>query len=633
MPSSKVKGMGGLSLRLIRYGWPYRFFLVLALLFTLLYAVADRGRLVLAKILVDDLLQLEIGSGGVPTEATSEMDAVLAALLGFAGLERTDWGLIVFICLAAGTFALGMAVFGFLRLYIIEWASNRIVVDLQEQIHAHLLTLHIGFFNVGRVGELMARMTSDVMLTHRAVRFLFGDILLHVFLLLGSIIAAFYYCWQLALLVLLLAPVMFLVLGRFGRQIRRSALKRQGSIAAVSDDLQQKLAGIRIVKAFGAEAEEEESFRLRLSSFFKHSMRVSKARILSRSSLEFVSNVSVVGLMFVIAWILFDKEIPGLSEGAMAAFLVSVMMMYMPMKILVKAYNVFQESLAGGERIFEILDRGSDVEDAEGAVDLPRVREGVAYRDVSFSYQGGENGREVLHEISFEIKRGEVVALVGETGSGKSTLVDLLFRFYDPDRGSVEIDGVDLRQIRRASLLRHLAVVSQDPFLFNASVRDNIRYGKKDATPAEIEGAAKAARIHDLITSLPKGYDTVVGERGTSLSGGERQRVTIARAILRDADILILDEATSSLDSRSEKEVQTALEALMKDRTTLVIAHRLSTIVGANRIVVLQDGKVAETGSHEELLECRGIYHHLFEIQRMGVKEGPGGPSVERREG
>ena len=438
---------------------------------------------------------------------------------------------------------------------------------------------------------------------------------------------AFWFCWQLSLLVLVFCPVMFLILGRFGRQIRRSALRRQGSIAAVSDDLQQKLAGIRTVKAFGAEEEEGESFRQRLATYFKHSMKVSRARIFSRSILEFLSNVSVAGLMFLVGWILFDEIIPGMEPGDLGGFIVAVAMMYMPMKVLVKAYNVLQESLAGGERIFEILDRSPDVEDAVEAVDLPPVREGVHYRDVSFSYQARDNGREVLHKVSFEINKGEVVALVGETGSGKSTLVDLLFRFYDPDRGSVEIDGVDLRKIRRTSLLTHLAVVSQDPFLFNTSIRSNIRYGRKEATDGEIEEAARAARIHDLIVTLPEGYDTVVGERGVSLSGGERQRVTIARAILRDADILILDEATSSLDSQSEKEVQSALDELMRDRTTLVIAHRLSTIVGANRIVVLQAGRVAEVGTHDELIRRRGIYHHLFEIQRVGMEVKGGNPS------
>ncbi|MCZ6601776.1 MAG: ATP-binding cassette domain-containing protein, partial [Planctomycetota bacterium] len=315
----------------------------------------------------------------------------------------------------------------------------------------------------------------------------------------------------------------------------------------------------------------------------------------------------------------FGGLIDGPSKGDMAVFLAAVVMMYMPMKVLVKAYNVFQESLASGERIFEILDRGSEVQDDAEAIDIPSVKDGVTYRNVSFSYQSGENGREVLRDVTFEIKKGEVVALVGETGSGKSTLVDLLLRFYDPARGSVEIDGIDLRKIQRASLLRHLAVVSQDPFLFNSSIRDNILYGKRKATDEEVESAARAANIHDLIISLPEGYETVVGERGTSLSGGERQRVTIARAILRDADILILDEATSSLDSRSEREVQAALDTLMKDRTTLVIAHRLSTIVGANRIVVLEEGQVVESGTHEDLLGKRGVYHHLFEIQKKGM--------------
>lgn len=612
--------MGGLSVRLLRYAWPYRYLLGLTILFTVLYSVSDRARFLLIKLVVDAFGQ---GLGGAETRPAEVLPipAVVRTLMDVVGLDPSRWGVVVFIGLAMVAFALAMAIFGYLRLYCTEYASNRVVVDLQDEIHRHLLTLHLGFFDSGRVGELMARTTTDVMVTHRALPLLFGQIPREISQMSASLVLAFVACWQLALLIIVVAPVMLFILGRFGRKIRRSALRRQSSIAAVSDDLQQKLAGIRIVKAFGTEGEEEESFRQRLGTFFKHAMRVSRAKILSRSTLEFVANVAVAGMILVMAWILMRKVIPGLTAGWMAVFLGAVVSMYMPMKVLVKAYNVFQESLAGGERIFEILDRGPEVQDAEGAVDLPRVREGVAYRGVSFSYEGAGNGREVIREVSFEIRRGEVVALVGETGSGKSTLVDLLFRFYDPDRGSVEIDGVDLRKIRRSSLLTHLAVVTQDPFLFNTSIRDNIRYGKKDATDEEIEGAAKAAQIHDLIASLPEGYDTVVGERGASLSGGERQRVTIARALLRDADILILDEATSSLDSRSEKDVQSALENLMRNRTTLVIAHRLSTIVGADRIVVLKDGRVVETGTHEELLERGGVYHHLFEIQRLGMDQ------------
>ena len=612
-----------MSIRLLGYGWPYRYLIVFMLGCTLLYSGFDRARLFLAKFLFDDVFPSVAPAREAAGKVFEPKTPIVRDLFEVLGFEPTVIRMLIFLCLLAAVFAIGMAVFGYFRLYVTEYVSNRIVVDLQEQIHGHLLRLHLGFFDVERVGEMMARTTYDVWITHRALHFLFGDILKQIFMIAASVVVAFIASWQLAIIVLLVTPFLFWIIARFGRKIRRSSKRRLESVAALTDDLQQKLAGIRIVKAFGAEEEEEEAFRQRLDTFFKHAMRVSRAKILSKSTLELLTNLLILALMLVGTWLLMGGVF-ALTLGNFALFLGAVVTMYMPMKILVKAYNTFQESLAGGERIFEILDRGPEVQDSEDAVDLDRLQVGVAFKEVSFSYHGAENGREILKGIDIEIKKGEVVALVGETGAGKSTLVDLLFRFYDPDKGSVQIDGVDLRKVRRASLLQHLAVVSQDPFLFNASIKENISYGKKEATQAEIESAAKAAWIHDLIVTLPEGYDTVVGERGASLSGGERQRVTIARALLKDADILILDEATSSLDSRSEKEVQTALDNLMEGRTTLIIAHRLSTIVGADRIVVLQDGRVAESGTHAELLERRGVYHHLFEIQRQGLAENGG---------
>ncbi len=623
MARDNIPRIRSLTLRLLSFGLPYKHVFALVISSVVLVSLFDRGRAFLAKFLIDDILPLWGESTAGP--ATVEFTPAVQMTLGFLGIEPTLWSLLLLLCAAAGVAALALGVFGFIRLYATEYLANRIVVDLRHGIYSHLLKLHMGFFDVGRVGELMSRTTADVQVTHRALRHIFGEVPYYSTLLLFSVVLMFAISWQLALVVAVFASLLLILLARFGRQILRSARRKQGTIAAVMDNLQQTLAGIRIVKAFGTERQEEESFRERLGTFFKHSMRVSKARIASRTTLEFVTSVSIPLFLLLGSWIVIENVFPDLSAGDFIAFTLVLMMSYMPMKALVKAYNVLQESLAGGERVFEILDRASELEDAPDAVALPKVKDGVAYRNISFSYDGSDSGRWVLEDVTFEIKGGEMVALVGETGSGKSTLVDLLFRFYDPNQGSIEIDGLDLRKIRRASLLEHLAVVTQDPFLFNASVRDNIRYGKKDATDEEIERAGKLAQIHDLITSLPDGYDTVVGERGTVLSGGERQRVTIARAILRDADILVLDEATSSLDSKVEKEVQAGLDNLMRNRTTLVIAHRLSTIVGADRIVVLQDGHVAEVGKHNDLMEKDGVYKRLFEIQRAGLDTETGG--------
>jgi subfamily B ATP-binding cassette protein MsbA len=383
--------------------------------------------------------------------------------------------------------------------------------------------------------------------------------------------------------------------------------------------MHQMFSGIRIVKSFEMEAEEVRTFEERNHDFFRQSMKVARAKALSASVMQMLEALIMLAI-FVIGGFYVVKARPenGISTGDFITFMVACISMNRPLKVLGKAYSSLQEAIAACERVFELMDTPPEIQDAPDAVDLPRIERGVRFDHVTFAYET----EPVLLDIDLEARPGQIVALVGPSGGGKSTLCDLLCRFYDPQAGAITLDGVDLRKIRSKSLLGHVAVVSQETFLFHATIAENIRYGKRDATDEEVAEAARAANIHDFIAGLPEGYRTLVGERGARLSGGQRQRIAIARAILKDPALLILDEATSALDTESERLVQEALNRLMvsptrsrQGRVTFCIAHRLSTVQRADRIVVLDAGRIVEQGTHDELLRRGGLYERLYRLQ------------------
>jgi subfamily B ATP-binding cassette protein MsbA len=442
-----------------------------------------------------------------------------------------------------------------------------------------------------------------------ALQFLFGEVLLSPMKIAISLAVAVYSSWQLSILCLVGMPVVALIVKHFGRRVYRHTRKSLKQLADLTDAMNQMFSGIYVVKAFQMEGTEVSEFKRSNAEQLRQMCRLVKNRALA-SGIPEAMYVVGTAVFFIVGNRLMLRG--DLDVGRLATFAAAMVFMSQPLRTLSKGYSRLQEALAASDRLFELYELPVDSPDAPDAVELKGVTEGVNFRQVTFSY---EPGQPVLRDVSFFAPAGSVIAVVGETGSGKSTLLNLIPRFHEPDGGAVEIDGVDVRQMRRESLLSQIAIVSQHPFLFNRSIGENIGYGRPGATEAQIEEAARLAGIHEHVASLPEGYRMPAGERGGFLSGGQRQCITIARAILKDAPLLILDEATSSLDSASEELVQEAFGNLMRGRTTFVIAHRLSTVRNADMIVVLRRGRVVEVGSHEELLAREGEYHRLYMIQ------------------
>jgi ATP-binding cassette, subfamily B, bacterial MsbA len=417
--------------------------------------------------------------------------------------------------------------------------------------------------------------------------------------------------WRLALVALVGMPLAFLPLVRLGRRLRASNETSLRRWRDISEILQETISGFRVVKAFGMEMFELARFRRAAGRLLHVNMRITRTTAVLPPLMEAVGGLALIGALYYGSHFIRTGD---LTPGAFASFLTALFAMYTPIKRLSRVNATLQAALAAGSRIFEVLDTHEEVREAEGAKPLPRMREGIEYRGVGFRYADGQGA--ILRGVSFGARPGEVVAIVGTSGAGKTTLVNLLPRFYDVTEGEITIDGVDVRRGTLASLRDQIGLVTQETVLFNDTVRANIAYGLEDVDAARVESAARAAFAHDFILDLPRRYDTVIGERGSRLSGGQRQRIAIARAILKDPPILILDEATSALDAKSERLVQDALANLMKGRTTLVIAHRLATVRDADRIVVLEGGEVREVGRHEELLrKTGGVYNRLHDLQ------------------
>jgi len=504
----------------------------------------------------------------------------------------------------------GVGMYG--QAFWMNFVGEDIIRRLRNQLYDRIQDLPLAFFHAERTGVLMSRITNDVNIVKAMVSTAVTGTLRDFFTIIGLTGVIFYQDWKMALIAFCILPLAFYPVVEFGRRVRRVSTGCQEAMAEINTFLHETFSGSKIVKAFGMEAYEKRRFFDKTRSYFKLEMKAVIARALSSPIMEFLGGL---GIAFVI-WYGGYKVISGDSTaGTFFSFMAAVIMLYDPVKKLSKLNNAIQQGLAAAHRIFDIIERESTIRESEHPAVLKRTPHEVVFDGVNFSY----DGTPVLKQIDLTVAPGEVLALVGMSGGGKTSLVNLIPRFYDVTEGAITIDGVDVRDIAIASLRDQIALVTQEPILFNESVRSNIAYGKPDASDEEIQQVARAAYAYDFIQGFPQGFDTSIGELGSRLSGGEKQRICIARALLKDAPILILDEATSSLDAESEHLVQKALENLMKGRTTFVIAHRLATAGHADRIVVIVNGRIVEEGTHEELLCSDGEYCKLYRMQHKSA--------------
>ena len=525
--------------------------------------------------------------------------------------KNETWLYLLPVALLAVSVLKGVCGYG--QSYLMIFVGSRVVTDIRQQLFGHLMRLPIGFHLKNPSSRMLSRVVNDVNWIQNAVSGVLKDLFqqsLTFLVLLGVIL---YQNWRLALFSIVVIPLSAYPMVRFGNQLRKIAATGQERTADMSTALQETLTGVRIVKGFTREAAEGERFAKYNEAYFRTNMKSTQVSSITSPVLEAVGVIGVAGII----WYGGAQVIQGaMTPGTFFSFLTAVFLMYTPIKRVASANNTIQQALAAADRVFTVLDVPTEAARDTGMRDLDGVRSAIELRAVSFRYEGIEAW--ALQDISLRVSPGEVLALVGSSGAGKTTLVNLIPRFHDPTAGAILIDGVDLREIRLAALRRQIGIVSQETLLFDDTVRNNIAYGKDEVTEDGITDAAKAAYAHEFVTRLPNGYDTLIGENGVKLSGGERQRLAIARALLRNPPILILDEATSSLDTESERMVQMALANLMKGRTTFVIAHRLSTVQRADRIAVLAGGRLVEVGRHEELLAKGGVYHRLYQMQFQG---------------
>jgi subfamily B ATP-binding cassette protein MsbA len=565
--------------RLLTYSRPYARRIVVAMLASLGVAATDVGVAKLVQPLVDEVL-----------------------------VRRELW-LVNLVPLIVIGLALLKGLSRYVQEYFIKTAGQLVVQDLRNDLYRHCLRQSLGFYSQTPAGTLVSRVVNDVGMLQKSAADELVAMVREGLTLVGLVGLLFYNDWRLALVAFVVLPVALVPASHIGRRIKKYVHKSLSNMGNLTGILHEAFSGIKVVKAFTGEETERRKFEDENLRYYQRLVKVIRYDSATAPLVELLASFGAAGVL----WYGIHRVMNGaISQGELFSFVTAMGMMYGPMKRLIKTNNVIQKAVGAAERVFEMLDQPPGLVDAPDAQTLAPVRGQVCFERVWFAYQGEDW---VLRDFSLVVPPGQVVALVGASGAGKSTLIALLARFYAPQRGRILIDGCDIAGLTQTSLRVQMALVDQETFLFHDSLRNNIRYGRPQATDAEVEEAARLAYADEFIRQLPEGYDTPIGDRGVRLSGGQRQRVCIARAILRDAPILLLDEATSALDSESEAVVQQALVNLMRGRTTFVIAHRLSTIRHADEILLLEDGQLLERGRHDQLLAARGAYHRLYSLQ------------------
>lgn len=566
-------------LRLLEHLRPYKFRLCVAAICT---ALASAGTVVLPWIIKD-----------LVDQVLSEKDAEKLTYIALS---------VVVIFLFRGFFFYGQS-------YLISYVGQRVVIDIRREVFKKIQRLSMAFYDKNKTGTIMSYVTNDVNALQTGLVDNIVEMITEGVILVASIVAMIYLDWKLFLFSLCTFPVVIMFIDFFGKKIRASGSRIQGATADLTSILQEVVSSARVIKSFVREAYEIDRFEAQNMHNFRAQMKYVKLSATLTPTIEFVAAIGVT----MILWFGGNSVIDGdITAGALVAFLTYAVNISNPIKRLSKVIANIQRALAAADRVFDVLDLPELIQNKPNAQLLPHVKGNVSFNNVSFAYNTDEP---ILDNVSFSATPGQVVALVGPSGAGKSTVASLLPRFYDVTGGSIVIDGLDIREVTMESLREQVGIVPQETMLFNGSVYDNILYGRLDATEEEVMAASRAANAHNFITELPNGYDTQLGDRGVNISGGQRQRIAIARAILKNPQILILDEATSALDTESERVVQEALDRLMVGRTSFVIAHRLSTIKNADKILVMEKGKIVEEGNHDELMAKDGLYAHLYQIQ------------------
>ena len=573
-------------LRLLRYAAPYRLRLSWAITAMLVYAAASALLAAQIKRIFDVVLphQQQVGQ-------------VAVAIIGLYLLKGIG---------------------AYFSDYLMTDVGQRVVRDLRDQLHRHMVGQSAAFFARRTTGQLLSRLTNDVGQVQHVVAETVGDLLQEGLGIIGYAALLFYYDARLAIVCVTAAPIIVYPLAKLGRRLRKTSRRSQEALEHLTHVAGEAYTGHRIVKAFGAEGREGAKFRKASDELYRTNMRVTRIVSVLPPIMEMLGAFAIAGALYYGAHSIAAGR---LTSGEFAAFVAALLFMYGPIKKLSRVNASLQQAISAAERIFEVLDRHTEVRERPGAAVLQPFHESVEFRDVVFAYD--DQARPILKGVSFTVARGQVVALVGRSGAGKTTMMNLVPRFFDVTGGSILIDGIDLRDVTLASLRAQIGIVTQETILFDDTVSSNIAYGRPEASRVEIEAAARAAHAHEFITTLSQGYQTMIGERGQRLSGGQRQRLAIARALLKNSPILILDEATSSLDTESELLVQEALANLMKDRTSFVIAHRLSTVRKADAIVVMDRGRIVDIGRHDELLARGGLYTRLHDLQLVTGRRGP----------